>query len=108
MQMNTFPNARRNGAIWASVALAVFVSLAAGANLAAQAAAPPEPRFEVVSIKRNTGGRLGPNDRPAWGPTVRVRSISVQQIIWRVYGIQSFQLTGGPDWLQRELYDIEA
>jgi hypothetical protein len=107
--MNTHdPNARRNRVSWPGVALAAFVSLAAGADLDAQTAAPQEPRFEVVSIKRSTGGGARSMMAVQPGGRVSVRNLPVQEVIRRAYGILSFQLTGGSDWLQGEPYDIEA
>jgi uncharacterized protein (TIGR03435 family) len=109
LQMNRHHrNVRRNAVIRAGVALAAFVSLAAGADLGAQTAAPQEPRFEVMSIKRNTGGGAGSMMAVQPGGRVSVRNLPVQQVILRAYGIQPFQLAGGSDWLQTERYDIEA
>ena len=102
------PNARRNGVSLPGVALAAFVSVVAGVDLDAQTAAPQEPRFEVVSIKRNTGGGAGSMMAVQPGGRVLVRNLPVQEVILRAYGIQLFQLTGGSDWLQGERYDIEA
>jgi len=102
------PNARRNGVILAGLALALFVPVATGANLEAQTATPQESRFEVVSIKRNTGG--GGRSMMSVEPSgrVSVRNLPVQHVIVRAYGIQPFQITGGADWVQSERYDIDA
>ena len=107
--MNTHdPDARRNSVSWPGVALAAFVSLAAGADLDAQTAAPQEPRFEVVSIKRSAGG--GARSMMVVQPSgrVSVRNLPVREVIWQAHGILAFQLTGGSDWLQGQRYDIEA
>jgi len=102
------PNGRRHGVTWAGLALVAFVRLTAGVDLDAQTAAPQESRFEVVSIKRNTGGDGGSMMGVQPGGRVSVRNLPVRQVIVRAYGIQQFQLTGGSDWLQTERYDIEA
>ena len=103
------PNGRGRGVVLAGVTLAGFVRLTAGpgVDLHAQTSASPQPRFEVVSVKRNTGDRLGsmiiqPSGRFSAG------SIALQQVIVRAFGIQPFQLAGGSDWLQSERYDIQA
>ena len=60
--MNSYDrNGRRTGVVWAGIALAAFVSLAAGAraDLQAPTSAPQELRFEVVSVKRHAGGGAG-------------------------------------------------
>ena len=36
------------------------------------------------------------------------RSVSPYILILRAYDLRDFQLSGGPDWLKTELYDIEA
>jgi uncharacterized protein (TIGR03435 family) len=107
--MNTHDlDARRNRVSWSGVALAAFVSLAAAADLDAQTAASQEPRFEVVAIKRSSGGGVGSMMAVRPGGRVSVRNLPVQEVIRRAYGILPFQLTGGSDWLQGERYDIEA
>jgi uncharacterized protein (TIGR03435 family) len=102
------PDGRRPGVVWAGVALAAFVCATAGAGLRAQTSAQQEPRFEVVSVKRNAGG--GPGSMMAIQPGGRLSAVNlfVRQVIVRAYGIQPFQLTGGPDWMQSERYDIQA
>ena len=102
------PNGRGNGVIWAGLALAAIVRLTAAADLDAQTAAPQESRFEVVSIKRNTGGGMGSMMGFQPGGRVSVRNLPVRQVIVHAYRIQPFQLTGGSDWLQTERYDIDA
>jgi uncharacterized protein (TIGR03435 family) len=91
----------------AAVALVAFVHLAAGAGGDLQAQTSQEPRFEVVSIRRNTGAGVG-SMAVQPGGRVSVSGLPVQQVILRAYGIQPFQLNGGPNWLQSERYDIEA
>ena len=108
--MNRHPKGRRNGVVRAGIALAAFVRLAAGdgADLHAQTSAPQEPRFEVVSVKRNAGGGVGSMMDIQPGGRFSVSNLAVRQVIVRAFGIQPFQLTGGPDWLQSERYDIQA
>jgi uncharacterized protein (TIGR03435 family) len=70
-----------------------------------QNAAPP-PAFEVASIKRSAvqagswlrflpGGRLSAT---SW----------VKQLIQVAYGVEDYQVSGGPGWLTSDRYDIEA
>ena len=101
-------NLRRDGAVLAGIALVAFVHLAgAGGDLQAQTSAAPASRFEVVSIRRNTGAGVGSMAVQPSG-RVSVSGLPGQQVILRAYGIQPLQLNGGPDWLQGERYDIEA
>jgi len=82
------------------------------ATLAAQQApsAPagaPTPTFEVTSVKRNTSGEgfvtmgLAPG-RPTF------INMPVRQLIVRAYGVQAFQVLGGPSWITGDRFDITA
>jgi uncharacterized protein (TIGR03435 family) len=101
---------RRMCVIGAGVALTAFVGLAAGAgaDLHGQTSASSEPRFEVVSVKRNASGGLGSMWSVQPGGRVVVSNLPLRQLIVGAFGIQSFQLTGEPDWLRSERYDIQA
>jgi uncharacterized protein (TIGR03435 family) len=92
------------------IALATLVHLAAGAggDLHAQTSAPQELRFEVVSVKRNTSGAVGSMMGIQPGGRFSAGNLAVRQVIVRAFGIQPFQLTGEPDWLRSERYDIQA
>ncbi len=64
-----------------------------------------QPKFEVASVKpsHETGltmvrvlpGRL-------------VADTTVERLMQYAYGVQSFQMTGGPDWIHSERFAIEA
>jgi uncharacterized protein (TIGR03435 family) len=79
--------------------------------LAAQQAPPPAgsatPAFEVTSVKRNTSGEgfitanLAPG-RPSF------INMPVRQLIVRAYGVQAFQVLGGPSWISGDRFDITA
>ena len=101
---------RRMCVIGAGIALTAFVGLAAGAgaDLHGQTSASPEPRFEVVSVKRNASGGMGSMMSIRPGGRFTVSNLAVRQVIVRAFGIQPFQVTGGPDWLGSERYDIQA
>ena len=65
------------------------------------------PSFEVASIKPNVTGS------PRFGHTLAPRTftgtnVSTRALIRYAYGIQDFQLVGGPDWAERERYDVVA
>jgi uncharacterized protein (TIGR03435 family) len=65
------------------------------------------PAFEVVSIKPRTGDRVPP---PAQAPPDRfVRSnTTVVQLVQYAYGMQEFQVIGGPDWVRSNRYEVSA
>jgi len=71
----------------------------------------PERSFETVSIK--------PTTSPAGGPTqlrmeldngsFTARSVTLQTLIKLAYDhVQDSQLSGGPDWLNTEKFDVDA
>jgi bla regulator protein blaR1 len=65
--------------------------------------------YEAATIKPSKGpdpgGRIGmwaaPDGFSAW-------FITLQQIISVAYGVERFQISGGPNWLPSERFDIEA
>ncbi|MEO5922569.1 MAG: TIGR03435 family protein [Bryobacteraceae bacterium] len=58
---------------------------------------PPEnPGMTRIMVGGGAGGRFSAN-----GTTIR-------QLILQAYGLQDFQLTGGPGWIGNDRYDIEA
>lgn len=67
----------------------------------------PIYEFETVSINPNKSDTF--NFRP--GFTVdgyRASNQTVQWLIREAYGVQEYGLSGIPDWLNRERYDVEA
>ena len=82
------------------------------ATLAAQQIPPApagtvSPTFEVASIKRNASGdgfisvSLAPG-RPTF------INMPVRQLIVRAYGVQPYQVLGGPSWITGDRFDITA
>jgi uncharacterized protein (TIGR03435 family) len=65
------------------------------------------PAFEVVSIKPLTGDVV---PRQAQAPPDRfVRSnANVVELVQYAYGMQEFQVTGGPDWVRSSRYEVSA
>ena len=94
-------------------ALAAFISLVGTSNVhrvAAQTAAPvaAQTTFEVASIKPNKsadpGGSFG--GRP--GGQLIVTNYTLRNIVRNAYGLQNFQIVGGPDWFDLDRFDIVA
>ena len=88
---------------------AILLSLVA-TSAAVFAQAPPDgPRFEVVSIKRNTSNALGSNgssERPDGGFTLL--NVPMMTLIGRAQGIAPIDMIGLPEWAQRDPYDVSA
>lgn len=67
----------------------------------------PTPSFEVASIKLN---RSGAHNAGVWCPRGRfiATNTRIRTLIGFAYHIPTFQVTGGPGWLDSDHYDIEA
>src|SRR3979490_1344093 len=78
--------------------------------LRAQSATPAiaSRAFEVASVKPNKSGdgRIFFQMQP--GGRFTATNVPVRELIRRAYGIQNFQLVGGPDWIGSERFDIVA
>jgi uncharacterized protein (TIGR03435 family) len=83
--------------------LTVSILLLTAIGLAQEA---PQPRFEVASVRQSDvtagswcrflpGGRL---DALSW----------IRQLIQIAYGVEDYQVTGGPAWLGTQWYEIQA
>jgi uncharacterized protein (TIGR03435 family) len=81
--------------------LAMGIALLEGARGQTQAA------FEVASIRRNLSGGQNTQIRVS-GDKFIVTNGSLKTFIRNAYDILSFQLDGGPRWLDTEMYDIAA
>ena len=66
------------------------------------------PTFEVASVKQNTAGdgRIFIQMLP--GNRVNFTGVPARQLIAMAYGLQQYQLVGGPAWLQNDRFDIVA
>jgi uncharacterized protein (TIGR03435 family) len=64
-------------------------------------------RFEVASVKRNNSGDASAARRMQPGGTTFI-NVPLRQLIIGAYGVQPFQVLGGPAWLASERYDINA
>jgi uncharacterized protein (TIGR03435 family) len=85
------------------LATAVPRSTAAGAQ-----ATPADPAFEVASIKTNRSSETGRSFRIEPGGTLRATNVTVRHLMWNAYGVQDFQIAGGPGWIGSDRYDITA
>ncbi len=74
----------------------------------APAVAGGAPAFDVISIKRN----IDPNSATLFalpvGGRLRLVNQTARMLINSSYGIQDYQIIGGPDWLRTERFDIDA
>jgi len=75
--------------------------------LAQPARAQPSPAFEAASIHRNPGISLNTGMQVSGGELTATNA-SLKTLIRNAYDILSFQLAGGPRWLDTEMFDIVA
>jgi uncharacterized protein (TIGR03435 family) len=68
---------------------------------------PPEPKFDVASIKPNNSGRLFSLQNFRAGRFTATNA-TVQILIMGAYDIHEFELTGGPGWITSDRFDITA
>ena len=70
-----------------------------------QAAPSSAPKFEVASVKP-TGGHGGGRMRPSPGRLTATAPLRV--LMQAAYHVQPFQIVGGPEWMGRTQYEIDA
>ena len=83
-----------------STAILAF-SMCLTSNPRAQAPQPPPtalPSFDVASIKRNTSGEFFGRFGYEPGGQLVVVNNAVRSLIRSAYGLQSYQILGGPEW----------
>ena len=73
------------------------------------------PTFEVASVKLSSdggGGKSASRGSKGGGfrnPTLfSFHSATLKTLILRAYGLQDYQLSGGPGWIENDRYDIDA
>ena len=82
--------------------------LLAGGTLLAQTSAPaPSPAFEVASVKLNTSGSTSASTSGRGGAFIAINT-RLLALIARAYRLREFQVTGGPDWINADRFDVNA
>jgi bla regulator protein blaR1 len=92
------------GKALAIAALAVALS----APTLGQQAPSVAATLDVASVRKNDSGTFQQSINIQPGGTLVVVNFPVGQLIPIAYGMQPSQVTGGPDWLRSERYDITA
>jgi uncharacterized protein (TIGR03435 family) len=87
-----------------SVVVAVFVFCISGRiSLNAQ-----NPRFDVATIKPNNSGDSASTQFSPPGGRYVARNISLKLLIRSAYRLSNYQVSGGPDWIRFDKFDIDA
>lgn len=67
------------------------------------------PHFEVASIKPDSPGGVSTGDfRFLPGGRLSAQKVLLRFFIQNAYGMRPFQISGAPEWINSEGYDIEA
>jgi uncharacterized protein (TIGR03435 family) len=90
--------------------LVLFVTTACLSVRGQAAQAPDQKRlaFDVASVKANTSGALGSSTQNTLPDGYTVTNQPLRGIISLVYGVPFFRMSGGPDWMSTDRFDIVA
>jgi uncharacterized protein (TIGR03435 family) len=89
--------------------IAISVLFAAALLAQIPARIPPDLRFEVASLKPNTGSERGYGIRPApGGQRYQATNCPIKYMIQVAYRVKAEQIIGGPGWLETDRFDMEA
>jgi uncharacterized protein (TIGR03435 family) len=80
--------------------LLMFAALAAAQDV--------PPAFDVVSLRQNNSGDRARSFRIEPGGTLQATNVTVRHLMWNAYGVQDFQIVGGPSWIGTARYDVVA
>ncbi|HTA47364.1 MAG TPA: TIGR03435 family protein [Bryobacteraceae bacterium] len=87
------------------ITIALMATVGLGQSQVADSSFRPE--FEVISIKPDDG-KLPPRVGRPPGGGLSGRGITARFLIGRAYDVKDFQIIGGPSWIGREGWVIEA
>jgi uncharacterized protein (TIGR03435 family) len=88
--------------------LVALLAAIAGYAQAPPAAPGPSPTFEAASIKPNQSGESRRSFKIEPGGNVSASNVTVRHLMWNAYGVQDFQIIGGPGWARTDRYDVVA
>ncbi len=84
-------------------------SLLAAASIVSAQTRAPRPAFEVGSIKPTpVNSRQGRDLRVYPGGRLNITNLPLRVILQEAYHVKDYQLSGGPKWIDDDLFDIEA
>ena len=68
----------------------------------------PAPKVEVATIKPSKPGQRGFSVIPSPGGRLRTGNTSLRRLLLIAFHLHDVQLAGGPDWMDRDCFDIDA
>jgi bla regulator protein blaR1 len=96
-----------------ALAAPILVGMMNAPAVQAQSTAATMPRFEVASIKPSSQEgpdvkRPGLDVRMLPGGRLVAKEVLLRYFIQNAYGVEPFQISGGPAWIDSAYYDINA
>jgi uncharacterized protein (TIGR03435 family) len=68
----------------------------------------PRPAFDAASIKTNKSGQAAASTVFPPGGRLSASNASLKLLIRLAYGVADYQVSGGPDWIRFDKFDVEA
>jgi uncharacterized protein (TIGR03435 family) len=93
----------------AAIRKALVLSLVTSVGTLSAQQAPPRPdaaAFELTSIKRNVSGPENASNRNQPNGSFTGTNVTLRPFIARAYEVRVFQVTGGPQWIDFDRFDI--
>jgi uncharacterized protein (TIGR03435 family) len=72
------------------------------------AQSPATVSFDAASIKLNNSGQRSTSMRVLPGGRIEATNRTLKLLIQNAFGVQNFQIAGGPDWLETARFDVSA
>ena len=91
----------------AAVGLPLLIGILNAPRMRAQSPAA-RPQFEAATVKLNTSGSRRQLFGSASPGVFNVENLAVRWIIAAAYHVKTFQVVGGPGWIDSARYDITA
>jgi uncharacterized protein (TIGR03435 family) len=89
-----------------TLSLITVVSSALWAQQAPAVARPDTASFELTSVKRNVSGSENASNRNQPNGSFSGTNLTLRPFIARAYEVREFQVTGGPQWIDFDRFDI--
>jgi len=90
----------------AALALPIGVGMMSAPAIHSQSAS--RPSFEVATVKPSASGDLRSGPGPLPGGRVSARSVTLKMLMAVAYNIREENISGGPNWIETDRWDIEA
>lgn len=88
------------------IAVGALSARPSAVRLLQQRATPALLEFEAASIKPNKSGQMRVSARWLPGGGYEGFNITLRSLVQQAYGLPEYLVLGGPDWLQRDRYDV--